>query len=328
MNPVEPTSASTGATATTPTSRPPGGRRTSRPETGAPSGAEEAVDGNPAPPPLTAARLQAALDQWLTSQSGARSVAVGVAFTGDAGRLWTGEAHVGEPLFHADDEYAVRSITKTFTDALVLREVAAGRIDLDAPMPPIPGLDLDNDDPVVTPRMLLQHTSGLVNYSKAVGYDPSRPITPREIVSLALHSPLLSPPGRQASYSNTNFHWLGLLLEQVTGRLYGELVADLAAELALTHTRLDPNGRPGWIGYSSGGIRSTLSDLARWGAALFTPGRVLRAEELAGRDHHRRRRRLARALAVVSLYRRGWCTSPRRAAPDRGSRGLLLFPWP
>ena len=198
-------------------------------------------------------------------------MAVGVAFAGDGGRLWTGEAHVGEPLFHVDEEYAVRSITKTFTDALVLREVATGRIDLDAPMPPISGLDVDKDDPVVTPRMLLQHTSGLVNYSKAVGYDPSRPITPREIVSLALHSPLLSPPGRQASYSNTNFHWLGLLLEQVTGRPYGELVAGLTAELGLTHTRLDPTGRPGWIGYSSGGIRSTLGDMARCGRGAVHP---------------------------------------------------------
>jgi len=234
------------------------------------------------PPPEAAARLQAALERWLAGQSGARSVAVGVATTGDGGLLWTGEAHVGEPLLQAADEYGVLSITKTFTEALVLREVAAGRIDLDAPTPAIPGLKVGADRRVITPRMLLQHTSGLVNYPKAVGYDASRAVTPREIVMLALQTPLLFVPGRQASYSNSNFHWLGLLLEHVTGRPYGELVANLVADLGLEHTRLDPAGRPGWIGYSSGGIRSTLADLARWGAALFTPGRVLPAEQLAG----------------------------------------------
>lgn len=275
-DPVAPEPAPAAAGTTTTTSS---GRRPSVPAATPPS--QDSNDGfEPARLPLPAAHLQVAIERWLAGQSVARSVAVGVAFTGDAPWLWTGEAHLGDPLFHADDEYGVLSITKTFTEALVLREVAAGRIDLDAPMPAIAGLTVESDSPVVTPRMLLQHTSGLVNYPKAVGYDPSRPITPREIVSLALHSPLLSPPGRQARYSNTNFHWLGLLLEQVTGRSYADLVAGLAADIGLTDTWLDPTGRPGWIGYSSGGIRSTVGDVARWGAALFTPGRVLPAEEL------------------------------------------------
>lgn len=240
------------------------------------------ADEEPAPLTPTEGELQAALEHWLASEAGARSVAVGMAHVHDASWLWTGEAHVAEPLFHADDEYGTVSITKTFTEALVLREVASGHISLYAPMPAIAGLKLENDSPVITPRMLLQHTSGLVNYPKAVGYDPSRPITPREVVSLALHTPLLSEPGRQARYSNTNFHWLGLLLEQVTGRSYADLVADIAADVGLPHTRLDPSGRPGWIGFSSGGIRSTVGELARWGAALFTPGRVVPAEQLMG----------------------------------------------
>ncbi len=108
-----------------------------------------------APPPLPAAKLQAALEGWLAGQSGVRSVAVGVALAGDGGPLWTGEAHLGQPLFHADEEYGVLSITKTFTEALVLREARAGRIALDEPMPPLPDVDPVPPDVVITPRQLL-----------------------------------------------------------------------------------------------------------------------------------------------------------------------------
>ena len=263
---------------------------------------------------LPAERLQDAVEQWLTSRGGVRSVAAAIAYSGDRGRLWTGEAHLGDPLFHAGDEYGILSITKTFTEALVLREVGAGRIDLDAPMPAIAGLDREDAGPPLTPRMLLQHTSGLVNYPKAVGFDPTRPITPREIVALALHSPRLFAPGTTASYSNTNFHWLGLLLEEVTGQSYADLVAGLADELGLTHTRLDTTGRPGWTGFSSGGVRSTIGDLARWGAALFTPDRLLAAPQLVELTT------IGAAGVALGL----WALCPCRTDPD-GSRHALAL---
>ena len=104
-------------------------------------------------------------------------------------------------------------------------------------------------------------------------------------------------------YSRTNFHWLGLLLEQVTGTSYGDLVAGLAREFGLQHTSLDPAARPGWVGYASGGVASTVSDLARWGSLLFTPGRVVAADQLAllttigGGDE-------ARPLAALSVPQR------------------------
>lgn len=226
--------------------------------------------------PLPVDRLQAALDAYLASRPGLGPVAVGVTVAAPGGMSWLGGTHP-RPAEH----YGVLSITKTFTEALVLREAARGRIDLDAAMPQLPGVVSTPAGVVITPRMLLQHTSGVVNYMSAAGYDRSAMVTPAQLVSLSLKSPLLAPPGEKAAYSNTNFHWLGLLLEHVTGRVYGDLVRDLAAEVGLAQTALDPTGRPGWIGYASGGIRSTVPDLLVWASALFTPGRVLQAPELA-----------------------------------------------
>lgn len=226
-------------------------------------------------------RLQAALDTWVATRPDVHSVAVAVALAEPGSPWWGGVATApGRPVLDLGERHGVLSITKTFTEALVLRQVAAGRIDLDAPVPQVPGVAAVPAGVVITPRMLLQHSSGLVNYPDAIGYDPAAPITAQQIVSSALRTPLLAPPGTRAAYSNTNFHWLGLLLEHVTGTPFGELVAGLAREVGLADTALDPAGRPGWIGYASGGIRSTVGDMARWGAALFTPGRVLPADQL------------------------------------------------
>ena len=242
----------------------------------------------PPPPPLPthdtrAGRLHRSLEQWLEGQRDASSVAVGVSMASGDGMVWTADAmrKGTEAPIHAADTYGSLSITKTFTEALVLRQVAAGTINLDAPMPALPGVDAVPNGVVITPRMLLQHTSGLVDYLRANGYDASLPITPAATVNLALHTPLLFDPGTKASYSRTNFHWLGLLLEQVTGSSFGDLVAGLAREFGLPHTSLDPAGKPGWTGYASGGVQSTVGDLARWGADLFTPGKVLAPEQLS-----------------------------------------------
>jgi len=228
-----------------------------------------------APTPLPADRLQAVVDDFIATHAGIGSVSVGVALAEPGVEPWFGgdAAAAAEP-------YGILSITKTFTEALVLREAAAGRIDLDAPMPTLPGVVPVPAGVVITPRMLLQHTSGVVNYMSAVGYDPKATVTPAQLVSLSLKSPLLAPPGTTASYSNTNFHWLGLLLEHTTGRTFADLVAGLALEVGLPNTALDPAGRPGWIGYASGGIRSTVADVTRWGMALFTVDKVLRAADV------------------------------------------------
>jgi CubicO group peptidase (beta-lactamase class C family) len=218
----------------------------------------------------------------VNSQSDASSAAVAVSIAGGDSPVWTADAmrKGAEAPARAGDAYGALSITKSFTEALVLRQVVAGTNDLDAPMPDLPGVDPMPDGTVITPRMLLQHTSGLVDYLRADGYDPNRPITPADTVNLALHTALMFEPGSKASYSRTNFHWLGLLLEHVAGTPFSDQIAGLAREFGLTHTSLDPASRPGWVGYASGGVRSTVGDLARWGAALFTPGRVLPADQL------------------------------------------------
>ena len=220
-----------------------------------------------------ASQLVSTVERWLAAQPDLHGLSLAVAVKG---HVWAGVANgpdAASPL-GPDDEFGAMSMTKTFTTTLVLHQVEAGRLVLDRPPPPVPGVNLHGDATRITVRQLLEHTSGLIDYAAAPGYEASRPLSPLEAVRVAVAAGLQSAPGDEVHYSNTNFQYLGLVLEQVSGRPYPDLLAALTTAQDLRRTRLGPGG-PGWPGFSSGGVISTVSDLARWGDALFTPGRVL-----------------------------------------------------
>jgi D-alanyl-D-alanine carboxypeptidase len=132
----------------------------------------------------------------------------------------------------ADGRFRIGSNTKTFTAALVLQLVADGRFGLDDPaVDHLPGFELD---PRITVRMLLQHTSGVFNFTgeyfedgtvvpgiawsgKEWVQDRFRIYPPEELVALALSKPARFEPGTGWSYSNTNYVLLRLLVERITG---------------------------------------------------------------------------------------------------------------
>lgn len=154
---------------------------------------------------------------------------------------WVGSAGVrklGEPAKPpTDGRFWAGSVAKTFTAALVLQLVADGKIDLDGSAADhLPQFELDRR---ITVRMLLQHTSGLYNYTGEPDPDgtfvqgiPSigkewvdnrlHAYQPQELVRLALSKPARFEPGADFSYSNTNYTLAALLTEQVTGRSYAE----------------------------------------------------------------------------------------------------------
>ncbi|MFJ3340585.1 serine hydrolase domain-containing protein [Streptomyces diastaticus] len=125
------------------------------------------------------------------------------------------------------------SNTKSFTAALVLQLVGEDRVDLDAPIETyLPGLVRGDgiDGNRITVRHLLQHTSGLPDYTQHLDPDPfeirDTYYNPREGLDLALGEKALFEPGARWSYSNTNYLLAGLLVEKVTGRPFGEELTD------------------------------------------------------------------------------------------------------
>ncbi|TDO54746.1 D-alanyl-D-alanine carboxypeptidase [Kribbella sp. VKM Ac-2527] len=131
----------------------------------------------------------------------------------------------------------IGSTTKTFTATVVLQLVAEGKVGLDAPVANyLPKLGLDRR---ITVRMLLQHTSGLFNYTgdfnddgtwelgiPAAGKDwvdnRFRSYTPEQLARLALSKPPRFEPGTDQRYANTNYTLALLLIEKVTGHSYAD----------------------------------------------------------------------------------------------------------
>jgi D-alanyl-D-alanine carboxypeptidase len=125
----------------------------------------------------------------------------------------------------------VGSITKTAVAVITLELAGEGRLRLDDSIERwVPGLVPNG--PAITIRMLLNHTSGIYNYTDDPDFiptivaDPYRIWAPQELVAVAIaHRPVFAP-GQGWSYSNTGYILLGLALETATGQPLQDLVAE------------------------------------------------------------------------------------------------------
>ena len=191
----------------------------------------------------------------------------------------------------ADTTFRIGSITKQVTAALVMRLVESGEIGLDDPITkhvsyPVGGYE-------VTVRHLLTHTSGIKSYTgidsvmSTIALDRSHD----ELLAFVREEPFDFAPNDAYRYNNTGYHLLGMILENVTGKTYDALVADLAAELELDSTtngsnaRIIANRAQGYEmqdgelvnarliamtqPFAAGAMLSSAGDLVRWQRALI-----------------------------------------------------------
>ncbi|WP_067567796.1 serine hydrolase domain-containing protein [Nocardia acidivorans] len=198
---------------------------------------------------------------------------------------WVGSAGLAElgetappPI---DGHIRIGSNAKTFTATLLLLLVAAGKVTLDAPVVDhLPEFELD---PRITVRMLLQHTSGIFNFTGEYLEDGTvvpgiawsgkewvenrfKTYLPQELVRLALSKPPRFEPGTDWSYSNTNFVLVRLLIEKVGGSAYPEqmrrLILDplgLSGTVApTTQTELPAPHAHAYYRYDDGGVERTV----------------------------------------------------------------------
>lgn len=176
----------------------------------------------------------------------------------------------------------VTSVTKSVTAAIVMQLVDEGMVDLDAPMTSIPGAGPVPNGRSITVRQLLDHSSGIAPYQETPTYDASAALDPVGAVRASLGTDLQWEPGTRSGYSNSGFLALGLIIESVTGLSYEEnLRTRIIEPYGLTSTSLDDTPTAGWVGWSAGGLVSSVDDLATWGRALFAEGRVVSPESLA-----------------------------------------------
>lgn len=135
-----------------------------------------------------------------------------------------------------NDQFRIASITKTFVATVVLQLVTEHQLALDQPIAgllpePVPHADQ------ITVRELLNHTSGLYDYSETPHFDPGATYTPAQLIALGVeHSPYFTP-GSGFRYSSTNYIVLGEIVHQVTGHaIQDEVQTRLIHALHLSST--------------------------------------------------------------------------------------------
>jgi D-alanyl-D-alanine carboxypeptidase len=191
-----------------------------------------------------------------------------------------------------DTVFQIGSVTKQFTAAAVLLLADEGKVDLDAPALEYLST-LPSEWGAVTVRQLLTHTSGLDSVTEVPGFSYRRDYTRDELLELAASYPFKFPPGGGWFYSNTGYSLLGWIVEDVSGREFGEFLAgrifgplNMESTRMIRYEEVVPHRAAGynWTGSrhergeplrpqavaGSGGLLSTVLDLAKWDAALAT----------------------------------------------------------
>jgi CubicO group peptidase (beta-lactamase class C family) len=193
----------------------------------------------------------------------------------------------------ADTVYQYASVTKQFTAAAILLLAEDGKLSLDDPA----SKHLDNAPDTwkkVTIRHLLNHTSGIKSYTSLFGFarNTRKDYDPDELIGLVRDLPLEFEPGEKFSYNNTGYFLLGLVIEKVSGKKYGDFLENrIFAPLEMTTARVNdraeiiPNRAAGYhlVGrklvnaefvspsqpFAAGALVGTVRDLAKWDAALY-----------------------------------------------------------
>ncbi len=253
----------------------------------------------PSPSP-SAAALAALADSIVTTRliaQGVPSASVVVTRGGETlvRRAWGVADEASGRAADPNTVYAIGSVSKQFTAALLLKQVDRGRLSLgDSIGRHLTGLRPEWNG--ITIEQLLNHTSGL----QRSYVDPARVAEYRSgeaLVAQAARDTMASRPGTAFLYSNTGYMLLGVLVEKLYGKSYGEALRDEIARplgLAALGTCGDAEMAGRATGYrrefdgtrspaltvhpsqtlGAGGVCSTASDLAAWNRALHG-GRVL-----------------------------------------------------
>ncbi|MEK4893895.1 serine hydrolase domain-containing protein [Bacillus sp. FSL M7-0996] len=239
-----------------------------------------------------------------------------LAKTSEGGKTWSYAAGVAnlsskKPM-KTDFRFRIGSVTKAFTATVVLQLAEENSLNLDDSIEKwLPGVIQGNgyDDKQITIRQLLNHTSGIAEYTRSKGFnlmDTKKSYRAEELVKMGISMPPDFAPGKSWSYSNTGYVLLGILIETVTGNSYAEEIENRIIEpLELSNTFLPGNSSviPGTkhargyiqldgasepkdvtyynpsMGSSAGDMISTADDLNKFFSYLLG-GKLLKEQQL------------------------------------------------
>jgi D-alanyl-D-alanine carboxypeptidase len=183
--------------------------------------------------------------------------------------------------------YKIASVSKQFVTTAIMLLVQDGKLQVDDPV----SRHLEGTPPAwqpITIRHLMAHTAGLPRESPA--FEPNKVKSDAEIVKATYAMPLRFPPGSKWEYSNAGYYALAEIITRVAGQPWTRFIQDRiftpAGMMVTAPTNVTPtlanrargysgtdNRQPAdeWLALrASGAFLSTVEDLARWDALLYT----------------------------------------------------------
>ena len=183
--------------------------------------------------------------------------------------------------------FKIGSVSKQFIATGIMLLVQEGRLRLDDPISRFLEGIPETWKPI-TVRHLLTHTAGLIR--EAPGFSPTKIQSDADVIRSAYEVPLRFAPGEKWEYSNTGYFTLAEIIRKVAGMPWQQYLNEKVftpAGMSATHptdTKIELRTRA--RGYSdndllkdaedwpalrpSGAFLSTVLDLARWDAMLYT----------------------------------------------------------
>lgn len=123
-------------------------------------------------------------------------------------------------------KYRIGSVTKQFTAALILKLEEQGKLSVDDKLSKyFPGYPKADS---VTIHMMLNHTSGIPNYTSFPGVWQSLhyKYSQDSMIRLFKSRPYDFPPGKGWNYSNSAYYMLGMIIEKVSGMRYANFLRE------------------------------------------------------------------------------------------------------
>lgn len=191
-----------------------------------------------------------------------------------------------------DTVYEIGSISKQFAAEAVMLLVEDGKIDLDNPITNYLPDNAPNIWQKITVRNLLNHTSGLKDWTEIKEFSYRREYSAEQFIDLVKSFPLQFTPNETWLYSNTNLPLIGIIVARASGtsfenfvteriiqrlnlptirfRHQEDIVENRATGYVLRNNVLK-NGEPfrPEIVAPSGGILASALDLAKWWQAIL-----------------------------------------------------------
>jgi CubicO group peptidase (beta-lactamase class C family) len=141
-------------------------------------------------------------------------------------------------------QFRIASLSKSFTAVAVLQLVKAGKVELDAPvqgyLPEFSTTEPDRSHRI-TVRHLLNQTSGIGDAGLPAGGEPD---TVEQRVRSLRSARLVSEPGREFHYSDSNYQVLARLVEVVAGMPFSPTCASACSPRWAWSTPSRPTPQP------------------------------------------------------------------------------------